>query len=166
MFEEVDRAAESERLVGRMRTRKIAACVIGGIVAVALVATAVAFKMRLDAIGHFRDESRSVDADVKALHRGARTDAETLTSAFDDREFATLLREQGPIWTDRLQRCDALARRLQSLVPRDAGQTRLVQEIEQRLEDVRVASAQLSRLADGSDLIVARSAAQRMAGTG
>ena len=56
--------------------------------------------------------------------------------------------------------------RVRSLVPRDADQARIVLEIEQRLDEASIGSAQLARAAESSDLAVARVAAARLANDG
>lgn len=163
---EFDRGAASEGLVKTMQTRRRLTLVVVGLVVASVVALGIAIKWRLDTLERFRDESRVVDADVKTLLRGARADAAALIDSFDDREFASTLHEQGPIWTGRVNTCAQLRDRVRSLVPRDADQARIVLEIEQRLDEASIGSAQLARAAGSSDLAMARVAAVRLANDG
>lgn len=149
-----------------MQTRRRLTLVVVGLVVASVVALGIAIKWRLDTLERFRDESRVVDADVKTLLRGARADAAALIDSFDDREFASTLHEQGPIWTGRVNTCAQLRDRVRSLVPRDADQARIVLEIEQRLDEASIGSAQLARAAGSSDLAMARVAAVRLANDG
>lgn len=149
-----------------MQTRRRLTLVVVGLVLASVVALGIAIKWRLDTLERFRDESRVVDADVKTLLRGARADAAALIDSFDDREFASTLHEQGPIWTARVNTSAQLRDRVRSLVPRDADQARIVLEIEQRLDEASIGSAQLARAAESSDLAVARVAAARLANDG
>lgn len=149
-----------------MQTRRRLTLVVVGLVLASVVALGIAIKWRLDTLERFRDESRVVDADVKTLLRGARADAAALIDSFDDREFASTLHEQGPIWTGRVNTSAQLRDRVRSLVPRDADQARIVLEIEQRLDEASIGSAQLARAAGSSDLAVARVAAARLANDG
>lgn len=149
-----------------MQTRRRLTLVVVGLVLASVVALGIAIKWRLDTLERFRDESRVVDADVKTLLRGARADAAALIDSFDDREFASTLHEQGPIWTGRVNTCAQLRDRVRSLAPRDADQARIVLEIEQRLDEASIGSAQLARAAGSSDLAVARVAAARLANDG
>ena len=103
-----------------MQTRRRLTLVVVGLVLASVVALGIAIKWRLDTLERFRDESRVVDADVKTLLRGARADAAALIDSFDDREFASTLHEQGPIWTGRVNTSAQLRDRVRSLVPRDA----------------------------------------------
>lgn len=149
-----------------MQTRRRLTLVVVGLVLASVAALGIAIKWRLDTLERFRDESRVVDADVKTLLRGARADAAALIDSFDDREFASTLHEQGPIWTSRVNTCAQLRDRVRSLAPRDADQARIVLEIEQRLDEASIGSAQLARAAGSSDLAVARVAAARLAKDG
>ena len=162
----LDRGAASEELVNAMRSRRNLTLAVIGLVVASVLGMGLAFKWRLDAIGRFRDESRVVDADVKSLLRGARADASILIGAFDDKEFAAILREQGPYWRERTNACDAIRRRVRELGPLDSDQVRETLEIEERLDLACVGSAQLARAADSSDLAVARAAVTRLAGDG
>ncbi len=165
-LDEFDRGAASEGLVKTMQTRRRLTLVVVGLVLASVVALGIAIKWRLDTVGRFRDESRVVDADVKTLLRGARADAAALTGSFDEREFASTLHAQGPTWTSRVQTCAQLRDRVRALAPRDAEQTRVTLEIEQRLDEVSIGSAQLARAAAAADLNVARVAAARLADDG
>lgn len=158
-----DRGAASEGLVRLMQTRRRAVFIVLGLVAVSVVALGLAIQWRLETLNRFRDESRVVDADVKTVLRGARADAGALVGAFDEREFSSILRDQGPSWSARVKTCAGLRDRVRQLVPRDADQTRTVFEIEQRLDAASIGSAQLARAAESSDLAVARAAAARLA---
>lgn len=165
-LDEFDRGAASEGLVKTMQTRRRLTLVVVGLVLASVAALGIAIKWRLDTLERFRDESRVVDADVKTLLRGARADAAALIGSFDEREFASTLHEQGPTWTSRVNTCARLRDRVRGLAPRDADQARIVLEIEQRLDEASIGSAQLARAAESSDLAVARVAAARLANEG
>lgn len=162
-LDEFDRGAASESLVKTMQTRRRMTLVVIGLVLTSVLALGFAMKWRLDTAERFRDESRVVDADVKTLLRGARADASALLGSFDEREFASTLQDQGPTWASRVQTCALLRDRVRSLAPRDAEQTRLIIEIEQRLDEASLGSSQLARAAAAADLTVARVAAARLA---
>lgn len=163
VLDEFDRGAESERLVNTMRSRRTLVFVIVGLAVAGLVTLGLALKWRMESAEKFRDESRAVDADIKTVLRGARADAAILVGAFDEREFAELLRGQGPYWAERARECSKLRDRARQLSPKGSEQTRIALEIQQRLDEASVNSSQLARAAESSDVVIARAAATRLA---
>lgn len=141
--------------------RAAAYAVAIGIV-VGLAVAGWAYYSRTAALVRFGERARAVEADVRALVRGARADAGALLDAFDDAEALETLREQEPAWRDRVARCAEVGAAVSELVPQSPEQATRERDIEALIELVRGVSADLAVAAAAGDLGAARAAAARL----
>jgi hypothetical protein len=162
-FGAVDRAAESERVVARMRAWKIGAVALAVLLVAALAFAVVTYRAKTERLARFADSERSVRADLVTLSRGARSDAALVAAAFDEGEVKRLLRDQAAAWASRVQQCEGLRLQVDDLVPQNPEQTASELEIERNLDTVAGAARDIAEAAKTSDVFTARLAAARLA---
>jgi hypothetical protein len=159
-FDDVNPGAESERLVARIRARRLALVGLAVALVVGLTGIGAAVWWRANLHEQFDADARSIDADLRTLARGSRTDAAAIVRAFDEREARAALADQSGAWAERARRCETLRARLEQLVPRSADETKRQMDLQARLTTLENGVYALSRAAAADDLLSGRAAAQ------
>jgi len=161
LFDDIDPRVESERLVERLRARRIIAIVCTVVIATGLLATGYGYWARQQRLERFEDSSTRILLDLETTERGSIEDAYVIASAFDDAEVVRLLSDQAATWSDRKRRCESLRQDVNELVPQNPQQTAAELAIEHRLDALAQASSALAGAATMSDPATGRKAAER-----
>jgi hypothetical protein len=148
--------AESERLVWRLRVRKLATLGVVGFAVLAIFATAYGLHARASLRGRYAERARALAADVAVLEKGARSDAALLRKAFDDGELLALIREQAGAWSARASRCAEIRGELALLVPETTAQSARQMELDEVVKAMERASSELGASASEGDPVAAR----------
>lgn len=162
-FASIDPAAESERLVARMRRRRAIVAVVAAAIVAGLVAAGYGLYDRFNESARYASEFRKIAADVRSVELGARSDATVLFEAIDDVELRSTLEDQKVVWEDRLGTCTKLRERLERLVPPTTDAAREQMRTSETLSTVASVSTEIVRAAREGDAKAAREAASRLA---